>query len=82
MARALARVVIPAQGEHYVAWYAAMHTLDGAFVLGTIHIGAVHRHQHRMRDWIDLLKHIAHELTIDAVRKEVHWCDIVVEEEG
>lgn len=75
-----ARVVISADGEHYVALYAAMDTLNGAVTLGSVHIGAVHRHQHRYRDWIDLMRHIAHELTIDAIGERVSWCDIVVEE--
>lgn len=79
---ALARVVIRSEGEHYAAYYAARDTLDGAAMLGCVHIGAVHRHQHRYRDWVDLMRHIAHELTIDAVGEHVRWCDIVIEEQA
>lgn len=77
---ALARVVILAEDEHYVAYYAAMDTIQGAAKLGSIHIGAVHRHQHRYRDWVDLMRHLAHELTIDVLGEGVRWADILIED--
>lgn len=75
-----ARVVIRLEGEYWIGYYAPPDSFEGAVVLGAIHRGAVSRHQHRRTDWINLLKHLAVEVTRDLEGEHVGWFDVEVVE--
>ena len=78
--RPIVRLVTSTEGEYRVVRFAAVGTMEGSFVLGTIHLGAVHRHQHRWSDFVDLMRHLAQELSEEAIGERVAWCDVRLED--